>query len=64
MRVNDSREYCSNVEAAELPSQADKPAGTTARRRALYARVTSAAVRSCHCLVVVAAAVPLSGAGA
>ena len=55
--------------AVQRPSQADKnrrSAGPAARRlgrRELHARVTSAAVRSCHCVLVAAAAAPLPGAG-
>jgi len=56
--------------AAQLPSQAAKnrrsagPAASRLDRRELRARVTSAAVRSCRCVLVAAAAAPLLGAGA
>ena len=56
------------LKAAELPSQADKnrrsvgPAARRLGRRELHARGTSAAVRSCHGVLVAAAGVPLTAA--
>src|SRR4029079_16307962 len=50
-----------------LPPQAEKPplpcawAASRLGRLELRARVTSAAVRSCHCVLVAAAAAPLPG---
>jgi len=67
-----SRKICREAprtDAAQLPSQADKnrrsagPAASRLGRLELHARVTPAAVRSCHCVLVAAAAVPLPGAG-
>jgi len=51
------------------PHKLTKAAGPLARRPSrlgrleLHARGTSAAVRSCHCVLVAAAAAPLTGAG-
>ena len=58
---------CGSQVAAQLPSQADKNRRALARRRSrlggseLHARGTSAAVRSCRCVLVAAAAAPLPG---
>jgi hypothetical protein len=57
-----------NAAAANCPHKLTKTAGPLARRQSrlggseLHARVTSAAVRSCHWVLVAAAAAPRSGA--
>src|ERR1043165_318924 len=70
--VSTSRErYESQLpKPANYPHKLTKAAGPLARRRSrlgrlqLHVRVTSAAVRSCHSVLVAAAAAPLPTAGA